>query len=71
MAECRGKPNRFGQLVIATTTLDIRQLTFDIRDNLEFIHTFEVAGEGSNRPSSGPSGHLLPKGEGLVGFCPN
>jgi len=33
----------------------------------KFVHTFEAAGEGSNQPSSGPSGHLLPKGEGLAG----
>src|SRR5262252_7995694 len=32
----------------------------------KFVHMFEAAGEGSNRPSSGPSGHLLPKGEGLA-----
>src|SRR5262245_7168550 len=26
----------------------------------------EAAGEGENGPSSGPSGHLLPEGEGLA-----
>jgi len=32
----------------------------------KFVHTFEAAGEDENGPSSGPSGHLLPEGEGSI-----